>query len=174
MFFIHLRPSMADYSRNKRDRNRWFIAGILFFISIWMLMVPVMPHHHHSNGMMCMKNDVTADCCTPTNEDGYDRTQQTDHQQRLQTTSGNHHHCCCNTDCVTLHFLQNMPHSTDFSLQADYSWIATLYTYESVLRLLLLPDEASDRQSPGYLESLHGIFITEAQGLRAPPSFITA
>lgn len=156
MFFIHLRPSMADYSRNKRDRNRWFIAGILFFISIWMLMVPVMPHHHHSNGMMCMKNDVTADCCTPSNH------------------AESHHHCCCNTDCVTLHFLQNTPHSTDFSLQADYSWIATLYTYESVLRLLLLPDEASDRQSPGYLESLHGIFITEAQGLRAPPSFITA
>lgn len=147
---------MADYSRNKRDRNRWFIAGILFFISIWMLMVPVMPHHHHSNGMMCMKNDVTADCCTPSNH------------------AESHHHCCCNTDCVTLHFLQNTPHSTDFSLQADYSWIATLYTYESVLRLLLLPDEASDRQSPGYLESLHGIFITEAQGLRAPPSFITA
>lgn len=156
MFFIHLRPSMADYSRNKRDRNRWFIAGILFFISIWMLMVPVMPHHHHSNGMMCMKNDVTADCCTPSNH------------------AESHHHCCCNTDCVTLHFLQNTPHSTDFSLQADYSWIATLYTYESVLRLLLLPDEASDKQSPGYLESLHGIFITEAQGLRAPPSFITA
>lgn len=147
---------MADYSRNKRDRNRWFIAGILFFISIWMLMVPVMPHHHHSNGMMCMKNDVTADCCTPSNH------------------AESHHHCCCNTDCVTLHFLQNTPHSTDFSLQADYSWIATLYTYESVLRLLLLPDEVSDKQSPGYLESLHGIFITEAQGLRAPPSFITA
>ncbi len=106
---------MADFSKNKRDRNRWFIAGILFFISIWMLMVPVMPHHHHSNGMMCMKNDVTADCCTPTNEDGYDRTQQTDHQQRLQTTSGNHHHCCCNTDCVTLHFLQHRRTKTDMT-----------------------------------------------------------
>ena len=28
------------------------------FISMVMLVVPVIPHHHHNNGLICMKNDI--------------------------------------------------------------------------------------------------------------------
>ena len=33
------------------------------FISMVMLVVPVIPHHHHNNGLICMKNDIAPDCC---------------------------------------------------------------------------------------------------------------
>ena len=39
---------------------------LLLLLSILMLGVPVIPHHHHADGVLCMKNDVHAGCCTPT------------------------------------------------------------------------------------------------------------
>ena len=39
-------------------KTKRYIAYFLFFISMIMLTVPVIPHHHHEDGMICMKNDL--------------------------------------------------------------------------------------------------------------------
>lgn len=39
-------------------KNKRYITYFLIFISMVMLVVPVIPHHHHSNGLICMKNDI--------------------------------------------------------------------------------------------------------------------
>lgn len=36
-------------------KTKRYIAYFLFFISMIMLTVPVIPHHHHEDGMICMK-----------------------------------------------------------------------------------------------------------------------
>lgn len=40
-------------------RNKRYIVSFLLFISMIMLVVPVIPHHHHADGVICMKNDLT-------------------------------------------------------------------------------------------------------------------
>lgn len=42
-------------------RNKRYIVSFLLFISMIMLVVPVIPHHHHADGVICMKNDLTPD-----------------------------------------------------------------------------------------------------------------
>lgn len=42
-------------------KTKRYIAYFLFFISMIMLTVPVIPHHHHEDGMICMKTT-----CRPT------------------------------------------------------------------------------------------------------------
>ena len=42
-------------------KTKRYIAYFLFFISMIMLTVPVIPHHHHEDGMICMKNDLPSD-----------------------------------------------------------------------------------------------------------------
>ena len=51
------------------------------FISMVMLVVPVIPHHHHNNGLICMKNDIAPNCCG-------------------QQHNSDNEHCCCDTGCV--------------------------------------------------------------------------
>ena len=71
----------------KTDRHA---AYLLLLLSILMLGVPVIPHHHHADGVLCMKNDVHAGCCTPTPDE-----------------AGGH--CCCDTGCISTHFFQQRP-----------------------------------------------------------------
>lgn len=134
----------------KRKRH---IAYWLLFVSMIMLVVPVIPHHHHTDGLLCMKNDLTEECC-------------------------NHHHdaekkehCCCDTGCLTTHFFQKTPSTDHQAMTApDFPlWVMPLF-FEPILSLLLLPDDEGRGQDPIYIESLHGTFITRAAGLRAPPA----
>lgn len=133
-------------------KKKRYIALCLLFISIIMLMVPVIPHHHHIDGLICMKNDITADCC------------------------GHHHssdndHCCCGTGCVTTYFVQQTPTSDSASTYPDCLWVTTLF-FKSLSGSLSLPEADTQRHGCVYLESLHGTFITRATGLRAPPSVL--
>lgn len=63
-------------------RNKRYIVSFLLFISMIMLVVPVIPHHHHADGVICMKNDLTPEPQCP-----------------------KHHHpgndSCCNDGCMT-------------------------------------------------------------------------
>ena len=126
-------------------KTKRYIAYFLFFISMIMLTVPVIPHHHHEDGMICMKNDLPSDGCC--------------------------HHCCCDTGCMTTHFFQQTPNPNNSDIQPCFVWVTTLFV-EPLLKLLTLPDETGIRQEFIYLESLHGTFITRATGLRAPPSVL--
>lgn len=134
-------------------KRKRYIAYFLMFISMVMLVVPVIPHHHHSNGLICMKDDVTPDCCG---------------QKHIPEKE----HCCCDTGCVTTHFFQQTPSSDNGSLHPDFPLIITLFS-EPLLRLLILPDENGQRQECIFQESLHGTYLTRATGLRAPPCVLS-
>ena len=130
---------------------RRHMAYFLLLISMIMLVVPVIPHHHHADGLICMKNDINENCCNH----GTDNNLPADH-------------CCCDTGCLTTHYF-NQPQSTDTNeVGPDYLWVATLF-YEPILKLLLLPEQTLRKNDFIFRESLHGIQITSAMGLRAPP-----
>ena len=129
-------------------KKKLYTAYFLFFISMIMLVIPVIPHHHHADGLICMKNDITKDCC----------------EHRHNTKND---HCCCDTGCVTTQFVQQTP-SSDNAMHPAAPWVVTLF-FEPISKLLLLPEDNVKRQDCIFLESLHGTFITRATGLRAPP-----
>lgn len=136
-------------------KKRQHIAYILFFISLIMLAIPVIPHHHHADGTICMKNDIAADCgdesCCHHPREG---------------------HCCCDTGCMTTHFVQKTPNSSDeLCSHPDTLWTAVLL-FKPISRLLTASEFDVSRQECIYLESLHGTFIIRATGLRAPPSLL--
>ena len=134
-------------------KKKQYITYILFFISLIMLVMPVIPHHHHADGMICMKNDITADCCGHRHSPGNE-------------------HCCCDTGCMTTHFVQQTPSSSnDVCSHPDALWAVTLLI-EPFSKLLILPEFDISRQECIYLESLHSTFIICATGLRAPPSLL--
>ncbi|ADV45209.1 DUF6769 family protein [Bacteroides helcogenes] len=131
-------------------KKKRYITHVLFFISMIMLTIPVIPHHHHADGLLCMKSDITEDCC----------------EHRHNSAS---EHCCCGTGCVTTHFVQQSPNSSNSAwAHPNVPWVITLF-FEPVFKLLVLPENDIKRQESIYLESLHGTFITRATGLRAPP-----
>lgn len=127
------------------------ITYILFVVSLLMTAVPVLPHHHHANGLLCMKNDVSANCCQ--------------HHPDSQREG----HCCCQTGCVAHHFFQQMPTGTQNEIHPA---VFEIIPFLSPL-LFWLSDKSltceHKGQIPIYIESLHGMLIARATGLRAPP-----
>lgn len=138
---------MSD--NHQRMRNKRYILRFLFFISIIMLVVPVVPHHHHSDGIICMKNDITPEAQCPTH---------------------NHHQdndACCNDEC------QARFHSPVPTVQADFGqpqhiFVAILFD-DFIFHNLFKPQEQRIKNDGAYRENLHGTNITRAFGLRAPP-----
>lgn len=107
-------------------QRKRYITLFFIFISMVMLVVPVIPHHHHNNGLICMKNDITPNCC------GQQHTPDSEH-------------CCCDTGCVTTHFFQQTPSSDNGWTHPDFPLVITLFS-EPLLRLLVLPEESGQRQ----------------------------
>ena len=128
-------------------RNKRYIVSFLLFISMIMLVVPVIPHHNHADGVICMKNDLTPEPQCP-----------------------KHHHpgndSCCNDGCMT------RLNSPTPSVQADnnphYLFTAILFT-DFIIENLFRPQERRIKNYYAYRESLHGTAVNRAFGLRAPP-----
>lgn len=135
-----------------KKRTKQYITYILFCISLIMLVIPVIPHHHHADGLICMKNDISTDCCEHRHDPGSE-------------------HCCCDTGCIADHFVQQTPTSDNVSSHSEVLWAVTLFI-NPLSKLLSLPELDVSKQEYVYLESLHGTFITRAAGLRAPPSLL--
>lgn len=132
-----------------------YITYLLFFISMLMPVIPVIPHHHHADGLICMKDDISKDCCKQnvSHEEGH---------------AEHHHHCCNDNDCVTIHFFQQTPGQ-------EHSHPTLLPCIEIPLTLYTLSAPATfmrPRTESVFQESLHGIVSIGATGLRAPPSRI--
>lgn len=127
------------------------IAYLLFIISILMPIVPVIPHHHHADGRLCMKNDITTDCCKG-------------HQHHDST-----HDHCCGDDCVTMHFFEQTPNSNDTWSYSFAPEVTILFFEPSMIQLLTLSNNISGKEPPSYIEHLHGTQLVRAKGLRAPP-----
>ena len=107
-------------------QRKRYITLFFIFISMVMLVVQVIPHHHHNNGLICMKNDITPNCC------GQQHTPDSEH-------------CCCDTGCVTTHFFQQTPSPDNGWTHPDFPLVITLFS-EPLLRLLVLPEESGQRQ----------------------------
>ena len=129
-------------------RNKRYIVSFLLFISMIMLVVPVVGHHHHADGVICMKNDLTPEPQCPKH----------------------YHHpgndSCCNDGCMT------RLNSPTPSVQADnnphYLFTAILFT-DFIIENLFRPQERRIKNYYAYRESLHGTAVNRAFGLRAPP-----
>lgn len=133
----------------KTDRHA---AYLLLLLSILMLGVPVIPHHHHADGVLCMKNDVHAGCCTP-----------------MPDEAGGH--CCCDTGCISTHFFQQRP---DTSPDIPQPLSCDMLFLPAELLADLLPRHSIGHSlTPIYIESLHGTSLTRATGLRAPPASLS-
>ena len=130
-------------------RNKRYIVSFLLFISMIMLVVPVIPHHHHADGVICMKNDLTPEPQCPK------------HYHHPDNDS------CCNDGCMT------RLNSPTPSVQADnnphYLFTAILFT-DFIIENLFRPQERRIKNYYAYRESLHGTAVNRAFGLRAPPS----
>ncbi|HIY88958.1 MAG TPA: hypothetical protein H9824_09670 [Candidatus Bacteroides pullicola] len=125
-------------------------AYLLLLLSILMLGVPVIPHHHHADGVLCMKNDVQAGCCSPAPDEAEG-------------------HCCCDTGCPAAHFFQQRPDAgpdIPLPLSNDILFLPT-----ELLALLISHSPGQSPSTPFYIESLHDTLFTRATGLRAPPAF---
>ncbi|MBQ8225667.1 MAG: hypothetical protein IJZ86_10025 [Bacteroides sp.] len=133
-------------------RNKRYIAYILFVISMVMPIIPVIPHHHHADGRLCMRNDITTDCCS-----GHHHGGESDH--------------CCDNSCVAIHFFEQTPNS-DESWTYDFTPWEVILFLDYVPLLLSLPESIPHQPDTCYRETLHGTCITRATGLRAPPSVI--
>lgn len=131
-------------------KNRRYITYLLLFVSVIALMVPVIPHHHHAGGLMCLKNDYT-----PTEQRQSDATEP--------------HHNCQDASCVSDNFFQLAPSTSNNDLQPDFQWAIPLLD-DLCAGLLLPPDRPNKQHFSFYIESLHGIYLSRATGLRAPPS----
>ena len=103
-------------------QRKRYITLFFIFISMVMLVVPVIPHHHHNNGLICMKNDITPNCC------GQQHTPDSEH-------------CCCDTGCVTTHFFQQTPSPDNGWTHPDFPLVITLFS-EPLLRLWSSPKKA--------------------------------
>lgn len=86
-------------------QRKRYITFFFIFISMVMLVVPVIPHHHHNNGLICMKNDITPNCC------GQQHTPDSEH-------------CCCDTGCVTTHFSSKLPARTTDGHIRIFHWLS--------------------------------------------------
>lgn len=134
--------------RMKAKRN---IAYLLFVISMLMPIIPVIPHHHHADGRLCLKNDISTDCCK--------------HQQHHD---GTHDHCC-GGDCVTLHFFEQTP-NTDDTWSYTFAPEAVILFFEPIIHLQLTAEGAvPDKEAPPYIEHLYSTQWMRATGMRAPP-----
>lgn len=129
------------------------LTHILLAVSIIMLIVPVIPHHHHDDGRICLKDDLTPECC---------------HHHHHDTDTHGHDHCCCDTGCITTHFFQDIPPYQEDTTVIDAEFPSCLML--DILCTLLPPIiEEPFRPDGVYLESLHGTSLRSAKTLRAPP-----
>ena len=117
------------------------ITYLLLVVSLLMTAVPVLPHHHHANGLLCMKNDISTDCCLQ------------------HSDSPREGHCCCQTGCVAHHFFQQMPTDTRNEMQPAASEIIPFLS-PLLLRLSDSLTNADKKQIPIYIESLHEYLST--------------
>lgn len=132
-------------------KRKQYIARILLFISMMVLMVPVIPHHHHANGVICLKKDITADCC-----------------EHNHHTPDSDHSCCNTTGCITTRFMQQAPLSDDAGPHPDIPRVITLF----IEPLIYFPSLSEPGGECVYRETLHDTFAIRATGLRAPPSLL--
>ena len=137
-------------NKKQKMKPQRHAAYLLLLLSILMLGVPVIPHHHHADGVLCMKNDVQAGCCTPAPDEAEG-------------------HCCCDTGCPAAHFFQQRPDAgpdIPLPLSNDILFLPT-----ELLALLISHSPGQSTTTPFYIESLHDTLFTRATGLRAPPAY---
>lgn len=128
-------------------RGKRYIGYLLLVIGLLMPIIPVIPHHHHADGRICLKHDLTNDCCAG------DHHEESDHR--------------CGDDCVTMHFFEQAPGSNE---SWNYSFVPEEITL-FIKPLLSLNSTTTEIQTdtPYYRERLRGTFLVRAKGLRAPP-----
>ena len=135
------------------SRQRPYVTALLFLLSILMLAVPVVPHHHHGNEVICMKNDFHAGC-----------TEAAHHP-------GQHPGCCHDKGCIASHFVQRTPRTErQAPVLKPVLLPAVLSTF--LRQLYAFGEPCQPVSYSPYIESLHGVYIARASGLRAPPSLL--
>ena len=125
------------------------IAYLLLVAGIMMLAMPAIPHHHHQNGLPCMKNDMTSECC------GHSSAQ-------------DKNHACNGTACVAMQEFTEINTAKSHTAAHDIAYTDILF----FLAVTAMPQAAACTQAQPhnlYIESLHDRHTVHAAGRRAPP-----
>ena len=137
------------------EKEKKYIVYLLFLVSIIMLAVPVVPHHHHAGALICMNNDVEPSCC---------------HTPHHHHPAG-HPNCCHDKGCIASHFVQRTPRTErQAPVLKPVLLPAVLSTF--LRQLYAFGEPCQPVSYSPYIESLHGVYIARASGLRAPPSLL--
>lgn len=137
------------------EKEKKYIVYLLFLVSIIMLAVPVFPHHHHADGLICMKNDVEPSCC---------------HTPHHHHPAG-HPNCCHDKGCIASHFVQRTPR-TERQAPVLKPVLLPVVLSTFLRQLYAFGEPCQPVSYSPYIESLHGVYIARASGLRAPPSLL--
>lgn len=128
-------------------RDKRYILSFLFFTSIIILVVPVVPYYHRTNGVIRMKNDMTSEPQCP----------------RHHRHPGND--LCYNDGCMT------RPNSLTPSIQADsnpYYLFTAISSTGPIIESLSKPQERRIKSYYAYRKSLHDTVINCVFDLCAP------
>ena len=134
-------------------QRKRYITLFLIFISMIMLVVPVIPHHHHNNGLICMKNDITPDCC------GQQHTPDSEH-------------CCCDTGmCYHSFFPAN---SQPGQRMGTSGFPAGHHIILRTTSQTISPPRRKRAKTGLHIPGVTSCtYLTRATGLRAPPCVLT-
>ena len=142
--------SLSLPTEMKRIQQNIMRYGLLL-ASLVMLMSVIVPHHHHEDGRPC---------CISLTEQGEDPDDE--HEST-------HDRGCEGHNLAVLSNNTSSSHGGDLHL----FWVPLMTLFEYIYpELALLHQSVSRGQEPVYLESLHGVWIADAVGLRAPPCLL--
>lgn len=133
-------------------RKQYILRYWMLAASIWMLLSVIVPHHHHADGMPC---------CFPMTEQGMDPDdEEADHADA--------HDCNCEGhNLAILSGSSTLLHGSD--MQVFWVPLQTLFDYLDPT-LALSPRAQFGEEEAVFIESLHGVWVASAAGLRAPPA----
>jgi hypothetical protein len=130
-------------------KRRKYIAMILLWASMWMLVVSVVPHHHHSFcAAVCMQHDADTDVAH----------------------HGDQNDDLCHSTCIT-RLRSVSPDRVQDHLAPDYTYFTDLFLWaEQCFTASMDADDGENPHGAWYHERLHAVHRSEAYGRRGPPA----
>lgn len=130
------------------ERGRKIIQVFMLLCSFILLLSVILPHHHHSDGRAC-----------------YHPQQM---EQPADSHSGDAHDCTCSGHHL---FVSNAHSGQSADGGGGCLLVPLLILFDYINPLLTVAcRQLPDHRQTVYVESLHGVWIAEATGLRAPPA----
>lgn len=130
------------------NKGRKIISAVMLLCSFILLLSVIVPHHHHSDGRACYKLLQT------------------------EANEGNDHGNENHDSCGSAHslFVSNGHSAYAADGDADFFLVPLQVLFDYLNPLSAVSHKGLiQKWDAVYIESLHGVWVTDATGLRAPP-----